>query len=79
MRRYSDVACLLLLVILPILFFWGVLFTNRFMIPFDGLDQHYPYDFFAARAIQQGHFALWTPYLFAGYPAIGDSLYTIAL
>jgi len=77
MRRMSKVTLALvvdiaLLFLLPLLFFFGVLFTNQFSIPYDIIDQAYMYHYFAADAFKHGQLPLWTPYLFSGYPHVGD-------
>ncbi|HYN89164.1 MAG TPA: hypothetical protein VER55_11565, partial [Ardenticatenaceae bacterium] len=67
------VAMIASLAILPLLFLWKLLFTNRILVGLDAFNYFYPYHDFAATALGAGHLPLWNPHLFLGVPFLADS------
>src|ERR1700693_5243625 len=61
-----------LLAVLTIAFFAKILFTNRFMFPFDAADFFYPYLSFVHEELRHFGMPFWDPYVMSGYPIIGD-------
>lgn len=57
---------------LTTVFFAKVLFTNRFMFPFDAADFFYPYLSFVHEELRHFRMPFWDPYVMSGYPIIGD-------
>ncbi len=45
---------------------------NVEVIPYDAIDEFYPTIFFVSQSLRHGQFPWWNPYLFAGFPQIGD-------
>ena len=74
--RLSGAVVILVLFLLPCLFFWRLLApnpANRATIPAgDFTEQYYPLHLFAAREWAQGRLPLWDPYIYAGQPALAD-------
>jgi hypothetical protein len=68
-KTFYSVAFLLLAILV---FHWRVLFTNQFGFPWDILSYYYPSLHFIHEQVRQGSFPLWDPYLFSGFPIIGD-------
>jgi hypothetical protein len=62
---------LLLLLGLLLLFFVQIIFKKGFMWE-DFLEQNFPYRLFAARALHDGIFPFWNPYIFGGLPFFSD-------
>jgi hypothetical protein len=75
-NRRSEAIILIVLFLLPALFFWRLLAPNpadRATIPAgDFTEQYYPLHLFAAREWAQGRLPLWDPYIYAGQPALAD-------
>src|SRR5574341_510680 len=72
-REYlSDVIPAMLLVALSLIFFHRVLVGTEYMFPWDFVDYFYPAQRFVSDAIRSGNLPLWDPYVFLGYPIIGD-------
>jgi hypothetical protein len=61
-----------ILLIFTIYFYWDVLFTNRFMFPWDASDFFYPYLAYIHEELRHLRFPLWDPYVMSGFPIIGD-------
>jgi hypothetical protein len=72
-RRWGELAALLALVALTLVFFWKLAFTNLTLTGVDVFGYFYPYFDYAAQAIRQGHLPLWNPYLFMGVPFLANS------
>jgi hypothetical protein len=78
MRRpeWPDVIIVVLLAVLPVLFFWRLVTPN----PADTMNvaagdfagQYYPLRAYAANELAAGRLPLWNPYVNAGQPALAD-------
>lgn len=62
---------LILLAVMLFLFFFEVIFKRGFFWE-DFLEQNFPYRLFAARALADGVFPYWNPYIFGGLPFFAD-------
>jgi hypothetical protein len=75
-QSWPDLLLILILALLPCLFFWRLLTPNpadRMAIAAgDFTEQYYPLRAFAAQAWVRGQIPLWNPYLFGGQPALAD-------
>ncbi|MBE7549483.1 MAG: YfhO family protein [Anaerolineales bacterium] len=73
---WPDAALLVLLALLPGLFFWQLLTPNpadRMAVATgDFTGQYFPLRAFAAQEWVRGQIPLWNPYLFGGQPALAD-------
>ncbi len=72
-KRWADVAALLALAVLTLVFFWKIAFTNRVLAGVDVFAYFYPYRDFASAAMRAGRLPLWNPYLFMGAPLLANS------
>ena len=74
--RWPDIALILILILLPWLFFWRAVTpnpTDRLHITTgDFTEQYFPLRAFAAYEWVQGRVPLWDPYLYGGQPALAD-------
>src|SRR5690606_38257932 len=61
------------LLVLPFLFLWKLLLTNRILVGLDAFNYFYPYHDFAAAKLLAGELPLWNPHLFLGVPFLADS------
>jgi hypothetical protein len=75
-NRLHETIVIIVLFLLPSLFFWRLLAPNpadRATIPAgDFTEQYYPLHLFAAREWAQGRLPLWNPHIYAGQPALAD-------
>ncbi len=69
---WRDALVLISLLILVLLFFWKIAFTNLILTGLDVFTYFYPYRAYAAEALRQGHLPLWNPYLFLGVPFLAN-------
>ncbi|MGD8624462.1 MAG: hypothetical protein PVJ34_07995, partial [Anaerolineae bacterium] len=69
----GDVAALLALAGLALVFFWKLAFTGRVLAGLDVFGYFYPYRDYAAEALRAGRLPLWNPYLFMGAPLLANS------
>lgn len=69
----SDVAALLALAGLSLIFFWKIALTNRVLAGLDLLAYFYPYRDLIGAALRAGRLPLWNPYLFMGAPLLANS------
>lgn len=67
-----TVAVVAFLFLLCLVFYWKILFTNKHGFPWDILSYYYPSLHFIHGQLRQGHFPFWDPYVFSGFPIIGD-------
>ena len=67
----KDGLCLFLLILSLIIFFKNALLGNDTLI-WDAADYFYPNFFYISDSLRQGKIPLWNPYLFNGYPIIGN-------
>ncbi len=75
-RRAPDIALIVLLALLPLLFFWRLITPN----PADQMnvaagdfgEQYFPLRAFAAGEWVAGRIPLWNPFLYGGQPALAD-------
>ncbi|GAB4545702.1 MAG: hypothetical protein Kow0063_39830 [Anaerolineae bacterium] len=75
-RHWPDIAIIVMLALLPALFFWRLIAPNpadRMNIPAgDFTGQYYPLRLYAAREISAGRLPLWNPSPYGGQPALAD-------
>ncbi|MHA2620124.1 MAG: hypothetical protein V2G42_00100 [bacterium JZ-2024 1] len=71
-RLHSLLAFFTLLTVSGTLFS-DVLFAGKAFFEGDAVGVGYPLHFYAARAVKEGHFPLWTPYYYFGYPFFLES------
>ncbi|MCB0166753.1 MAG: YfhO family protein [Anaerolineae bacterium] len=73
---WSDAGLILILTLLPFLFFWRLVTPNpadRLQITGgDFTEQYFPLRAFTAQQWVSGQLPLWNPYLFGGQPALAD-------
>ena len=73
---WPDLAVVLLLAVLCVLFFWRILTPNRadraYFPPGDFADQFYSFTVYEASRWQEGKLPLWNPYTFSGHPFLAD-------
>src|SRR5438105_2404826 len=50
-----------------VLFYWRILFTNRWIFPWDAADQFYPSFAFVHEELRHFRLPLWDPYIMSGY------------
>jgi hypothetical protein len=55
-----------------VFFYWRILFTNRYMFPWDAAEFFYPYMSFVHEELRHFRFPFWDPFVMSGYPIIGD-------
>ncbi len=74
-RRISiaDIAAILVLAFLTLIFFWKIALTNRVLVGLDLFAYFYPYRDFASEALRAGRIPLWNPHLFMGAPLLANS------
>ncbi|MCS7257995.1 MAG: hypothetical protein NZ601_01280 [candidate division WOR-3 bacterium] len=60
------------LFILALVIFFEEIFLKKGYFWEDFLEQNYPYRLFAARALKDGIFPFWNPYIFGGLPFFAD-------
>jgi hypothetical protein len=76
LRYGPDVLIILLLILLPLLFFWRLLTPkpeDRLgIVEGDFTEQYFPLRAFTAREWVNGRVPLWNPALFGGQPALAD-------
>jgi uncharacterized membrane protein YgdD (TMEM256/DUF423 family) len=75
-RAWPDVVIVVILALLPALFFWRLIAPNpadRMNIPAgDFTEQYYPLRAYAARELTAGRLPLWNPSSYSGQPALAD-------
>ncbi len=75
-RAGPDVVIVVILALLPALFFWRLIAPNpadRMNIPAgDFTEQYYPLRAYAASELSAGRLPLWNPSPYAGQPALAD-------
>ena len=64
-----------LLTLLAGVFFSDGLFENTRTLIWDSADQYFPFLNLASRLWRSGHVPLWNPFLYNGYPLIGEPQY----
>lgn len=66
---------LLLLVVVNVLFFSKILFTQRFsvLLDYEAANQGYCWLHFSAASVKQGLLPLWDPYKFSGHSFVGET------
>src|SRR5580692_7203471 len=55
-----------------IVFYFQPLFDSGTSIQWDAVDVHYSAQKYFADSVLAGHLPLWTPYVFSGFPFLGD-------
>ncbi len=75
-RKLIDPLLLLLLTLLPMLFFWRLITPNpadqMAITAGDFTEQYFPLRAFAAQEWVNSRLPLWNPYLYGGQPALAD-------
>lgn len=56
-----------------VVFFWSVLSGQRVLFYFDITELNYPYRAYFGNELQAGHFPLWCPHLYCGFPLFAES------
>lgn len=69
---YSSLAIYLSLLANVILFFHKPLFSSQYLFPWDFRGVQLPLISFLVDRLRQGHFALWNPYSYCGYPVFAN-------
>ncbi|RME41727.1 MAG: hypothetical protein D6796_15475, partial [Caldilineae bacterium] len=76
MRSRTDLLLILLLALLPLLFFWRLVTPRpedrRVIAAGDFTEQYFPLRAFTANEWSAGRVPLWNPALFGGQPALAD-------
>jgi hypothetical protein len=67
-----DLGSVLLLFVLTIFFFAGVLFSDKYAIPWDMIDFYYPSQFYSIESIKNGSLPFWNPHILSGFPSLAD-------
>lgn len=67
----GGLVCALILVLS-----WFGLFSSLLLghgaLPWDAMDQFYPFSFFSSQSLRSGQWPWWNPYVMLGYPQVGD-------
>jgi hypothetical protein len=71
-NKALDIASVFLLFVLTIFFFAGVLFSDKYAIPWDMIDFYYPSQFYSIESIKNGSLPFWNPHILSGFPALAD-------
>lgn len=75
-RWWPEALLILLLALLPLLFFWRVVTPNPVdsmsIAAGDFLGQYYPLRALAVHVLAKGQLPLWNPHWYAGQPALAD-------
>jgi hypothetical protein len=71
-NRPRPVLAALALVVLALIFFWKLIFTNLILVGVDSFLYFYPYKAYIAQALRLGRLPLWNPYLFMGAPLLAN-------
>lgn len=64
---------LILLTCLVSIFYFKILFTNRYLLSEDPFCQIYPYRQYLAASLKEGRIPLWNPYIFCGSPFLANA------
>ena len=67
-----DLAAVLALAALILLFFYKIALTNRVLAGLDIFGYFYPYRDAVSEALRSGRLPLWNPTLYGGAPFVGD-------
>jgi len=71
--KLKSLLPLLILVLLTLLFFWKILFTNLILVGVDVFLYFYPYKAYATESLLAGRLPLWNPHIFMGVPFLANS------
>jgi hypothetical protein len=71
-NRPRPALAALALVVLALIFFWKLIFTNLILVGVDSFLYFYPYKAYIAQALRLGRLPLWNPYLFMGAPLLAN-------
>src|SRR5437868_4543905 len=69
----ADLIAVAVLILLTILFFWRMVFTDLILPRGDAFTYFAPYWAFRNASLRVGHLPLWNPYLFMGVPFLANS------
>ncbi|MFC2046104.1 YfhO family protein [Chloroflexota bacterium] len=67
-----DALILALLILLPVLSFSDLLFSDKTLYRLDISSIHYPLGVFKARVFSSGQLPLWNPHILFGFPQLAD-------
>ncbi|MBN1218180.1 MAG: YfhO family protein [Anaerolineae bacterium] len=74
--RWPDAVLLIILTLLPLLFFWRLVTPHPadrlHIVSGDFTEQYFPLRAFTAQQWVEGEIPLWNPYLYGGQPALAD-------
>ncbi len=71
-RRSSEWWTIAFLIGFTLFYYRKILFSNRFLFPWDIADFFYPYLAFVHEELRHFRLPLWDPFVMSGYPIIGD-------
>jgi hypothetical protein len=72
LSRTRPTLAALALLVLTLMFFWKLIFTNLILVGVDSFLYFYPYKAYIAQVLRSGHLPLWNPYLFMGAPLLAN-------
>ncbi|HEY3116862.1 MAG TPA: hypothetical protein VGK54_08975, partial [Chloroflexota bacterium] len=67
-----DFVCFVVLLLAVLLTFRESIFQKQVVFESDTLNFYYPLESWISQELKQGHFPLWNPNIFAGYPIFAD-------
>jgi hypothetical protein len=67
-----DVLLISLLVLVPVLSFSALFFSDKTLFRWDITSIHYPLGVFKARVLSSGQLPLWNPHILFGFPQLAD-------
>jgi hypothetical protein len=70
--RPRPMLAALAVVVLTLIFFWKLIFTNLILVGVDSFLYFYPYKAYIAQALRLGRLPLWNPHLFMGAPLLAN-------
>lgn len=71
-RHLADVLTLVLLLVLTVVFYHKISFSDSILVGFDTFTYFYPQQSYFAETLRQGRLPLWNPYLFTGVPFLAN-------
>lgn len=71
-ERFIDFFCFLLILLSVLFFYRDAIFYQTRTLRWDAKDYFYPIFHFVSSLYRQGELPLWNPYLFNGFPSIGN-------
>jgi membrane protein YfhO len=68
----GKLGIVLILILLPVLYFWPAVISDVTLAPGDGWSQNWGIRVLIGQLVSSGQWPLWNPYLFAGMPLLAD-------